>query len=122
MSFLDQYESLAEKLSKKTLEHSNVTSGSLKPSQKEIVGGQIVTGRMDDSGTMVMYRSDLVAHSEDFYRIINDSNLSTELDAIVSHDTYVTWLEGSAVIQSSEGANDQFQPPDNISQFVEFHS
>lgn len=122
MSFIEQYESVAEKLSKKTLEHSNVSSGSLKPLQKEVIGGQIVTGRMNDSGTMVMYRSDLVAHAEDFYRIINDSDLSTELDSIIDHNSYVTWLEGSALVSTVAGAGDEFQPPDNVSQFVEFHT
>tara|TARA_B100001123_G_C15213891_1_gene988411 strand:+ start:3 stop:1487 length:1485 start_codon:yes stop_codon:yes gene_type:complete len=77
----------------------------LKSHQKTIKGGSISTGRESDTDRIVMYKSDLLAHSEELYNI--SSSAITE-NTLTSNT--MTQLESGNLISD----------PHNVSQFLDF--
>ena len=113
-------ESLADLIAVRELQYTGSKIDDIKKYQKTISGGQIQIGRQSDADTLVLYKSDILAHQEE-QALIENSNLA------LYHDTYTTTL--SDYLENHVTSAEQMQSlvdldildnQPNISQFVNF--
>tara|TARA_Y100000593_G_scaffold94248_1_gene192418 strand:+ start:8070 stop:8951 length:882 start_codon:yes stop_codon:yes gene_type:complete len=106
------FEILSDKLAKATLRHSGSGYETISDIQQEIKDGNIKTGRTSQSGSVILYKDDLLAHSEDAMAILTDKIDEGQINSISDTEQFTTFMESQTGVHLSS--------PDNVSQFVDF--
>jgi len=113
-------ESLADLISIRELQYTGSKVDDIKQYQKTISGGQIKFGRSSNADTLVLYKSDILAHPEEQSLIESDPMLSLYgSDANVTLSSYLSTVSSADQMQTLIDLNILDDQP-NISQFVNF--